>query len=199
MTYVWHGMAVKRTAPWRVGRKRGLHLRKRHGFLAHSREYIWPSMGLRAFVRWLMLKLLRQADRPHYVALGVAIGVMVGFSPVIGTHTLLILAFCVVLRASFLAGLTGSMISNPWTVGPILAGSFKIGHWILGATPAQGLTVEHLNTLSWGQMADHFVLLAEHIIVPMIVGGLVLSAPIALIAYISVYWWLRCRRDRDAV
>jgi uncharacterized protein len=190
-------MDTRRVKPWRTGRKRGVHASHRHGFGAHMREHVWPSMGLVAFGRWVMLKLLRQADRPHYVALGAAIGIMVAFFPIVGTHTVIIFVLCMLLRASFLAALASSMISNPWTVGPIWAGSFHLGHWLLGAQPSRGMTVEHLNTLSWQQLADHFVVLAEHVLIPTTVGGAVLSAPLAMLGYGCVYWWLRRSRVKD--
>ena len=60
-------------------------------------------MGMRAFGRWILLKLLRLADDPYKVSMGVGIGTWVNFVPVPGTHTLICLAVCWLLRGSFIA------------------------------------------------------------------------------------------------
>lgn len=186
------------TKPWRPRRKRGVHESKRKGLAANLREYMWPSMGIMAFGRWAGLKLLRQVGRPHYVALGAAIGVMVAFFPVLGTHTLLIGFFCLLLGGSFLAGLVSSMLANPWTIGPMWAASFHLGRRILGMTPGSSHAIEHLNAMSWNGILGRITELMSHVILPTIVGGVVIGGPLAVLVYVLVYWRLRARRVRNA-
>jgi uncharacterized protein (DUF2062 family) len=155
-------------------------------------------MGLVAFGRWAALKLVRQSQQPHFVALGVAIGVAVAFFPILGTHMLIIALFCTLLRASFIAALVGSMLANPWTIGPMWAASFHLGRRILGMTPGGEGAIEHLNALGWGAFVERFWELLNHIIMPTIVGGALIGGPLAVGVYVIVYWWLRQRRGKEA-
>lgn len=179
---------------WRAWRVRGVHANHRHGAVAHMREFIWPTMGLKAFARWIWLKLVRQANQPHYVALGAALGVITAFFPILGTHLLLVAALCALLRASFVAGMLGTMVANPWTIGPMWAASFHLGRKILGMTPGSDHAIEHLNGMSWSVLMARLDILLDHVIMPTIVGGVVIGGPLAVLVYAVVYWRLRVRR-----
>lgn len=184
--------------PWRPDRQRGVHASHRHGLAAHLREFIWPTIGLVAFGRWIFLKLLRQAHRPHFVALGLAIGVLVAFFPILGTHVILVVVLTTIFRASFISALLGTMLANPWTVGPMWALSFHLGRRMLGMTPGNEHAVEHLNRISWVGLWDRLYVLLDHVILPTVLGGLVIGGPVAVLIYVIVYWWLRKRRGKAA-
>lgn len=183
---------------WRPTRKRGVHESHRHGLAQNLREFVWPTMGIVAFGRWMALKLLRQANRPHYVALGAALGVMTGFFPILGTHTLIMAGLCFSLRASFVAAMLGSMIANPWTIGPMWAASFHLGRKILGMGPGSAQAIDHLNGMGWGTILGRLDVLLGHVILPTVVGGIFLGGPLAVLVYVIVYWRLRRRRARSA-
>ena len=184
---------------WRALRKRGVHVTRRHTRWEHMREYVWPTMGIVAFLRWMMLMILRQANRPHYVALGAAFGIIVAFFPVLGTHTLLLLLLCGVFGGSFVAAmLSSSIISNPWVLGPVWAVSFHLGRRMLGMTPGSAHAVDHLNGMSWGVMVQRLDVLVSHVILPTILGGLLIGGPLAVAVYVLVYWRLRVRRGKGA-
>jgi uncharacterized protein (DUF2062 family) len=181
---------------WRAYRKRGIHARHRHGLWAKMREFIWPSIGIVAFFRWMGLRLLRQTHKPHYVALGAAIGIMVAFWPIVGTHTALLLVLCSLLGGSFVAAFLTSMLANPWTIGPMWAASFHVGRKFLGMTPGSDRAVEHLNHMSWFELWQKLEGVVTHIIFPTVVGGLVIGGPVAFAVYLLVYWQLRVRRGK---
>ena len=184
---------------WKPHRRRGVHASRRHGMWAHLHEYVWPSMGMVAFFRWMWLKLLRQTNRPHYVALGAAFGIIVAFFPILGTHTVLLLVLCGVFGGSFVAAMvSSSLLSNPWALGPVWALSFHLGRKVLGMAPGGVHDIEHLNGLSWGAIVQKLDVLLSHVILPTIVGGMLIGGPLAAAVYGMVYWRLRVRRAKGA-
>lgn len=61
------------------------------------------------------------------VARGVAVGLFVGLTPTIGFQTVLMLAFCALLRGNFIAAFAVSWVSNPLTVTPLYVGYYLLG------------------------------------------------------------------------
>lgn len=182
---------------WKPQRKRGVAYSKRHGVWANVREFLWPSMGMRALARLMWLKLVRQAGRPHYVALGAALGIAVAFFPILGTHTILLIILCGLLGGSFVASMvSSSILSNPWVIGPVWAVSFHLGRKILGMGPGGEHAIEHLNRMSWGGIIERLDMVASHVLLPTIVGGAVIGGPLAVAVYGLVYWRLRRRRGK---
>jgi hypothetical protein len=179
---------------WREGRRRGVHKTKRIGFLPHVREYLWPSMGMRAFLRWTWLGLLRQAGKPHYVAMGFACGVWTAFFPLLGTHILVVALLCWVLGASFVAALAGTMIGNPWTYGPIWASSFRLGAKILHLP--KGTAHAALHEMHWRTLGADFSTLFHDVIWPTLLGGMIIGLPVAVFFYFVVYWQITLWRER---
>lgn len=180
--------------PWRVNRQRGVPASHRHGFMAHLREYLLPTMGLRAFGRWAMLKLLRQAHRPHYVALGTAMGVIVSFFPIPGTHTIILILLCAIFRGSIISAvLSSNILANPWTIVPMWVASFHYGRRLLGMPPGSEHAIERLGRISWLGLWQQLQVKVEYVIIPTIVGGWVIGVPLAIAIYILIYYWLRRR------
>jgi len=69
---------------------------------------------------------------PHYVALGMAIGVFVGVTPTIPFHTALALALSFLFRGSKAAAAIGVWFSNPVTIPFFYYGSYKVGAFFWG-------------------------------------------------------------------
>ncbi|MDO8302620.1 MAG: DUF2062 domain-containing protein [Sedimentisphaerales bacterium] len=84
------------------------------------------------FKRFIKLRILHVSDSPHRIALGVAIGVFVGWTPIIGPHMIMALALCALLRANKLVGVASVWISNPFTFGIIYGPSYIVGRAVVG-------------------------------------------------------------------
>jgi len=177
---------------------RGVPASRRNGLFMHMREFIWPSMGFVAMCRWAMLKLLRQASHPHYVARGAALGVMVSFFPILGTHTLLIAVLGYLFSASFVAAMLTSMLANPWTLPFMWAGSHKVGAVLLGSRLHHGPPL-HLDILHPSTFVQEVPDMLETVILPTMLGGFVIAIPLALLTYMVVFWRLRARRATQRV
>ncbi len=50
------------------------------------RELLWPRKGFLRPLRYLTMRILRLTASPHAVAVGVAAGVFVSWTPFIGVH-----------------------------------------------------------------------------------------------------------------
>lgn len=139
--------------------------------------------------RSALRRLLNLDDPPERTALAFAIGTFIAFSPLLGLHTILAALVSVVCRLNKLAILTGSFLSNPWTIAPIVGASWAIGRLIIGSPPVEApqaslsalFTAEfwHLIVAQWSQL------------LPFAVGAMILSTLSAAISYPLMLYILR--------
>lgn len=126
---------------------------------------------------------------PHYVALGMAVGVFVAVTPTIPFHTIIALAMAFALKASKPAAVIGVWFSNPITIPPFYYGSYKLGMLMLGRSDDPDPSVLTLMEL-FKQGVD--------ITIAMIVGGVVLGIVPAIGAYFVTRNFFRKLRARRA-
>ena len=146
------------------------------------REWIWPSMGFGRALTYLKHRIIRFNDTPHSIAAGLAMGVAISFSPLIGTHFVQVMIICFVLRFNVLAAFLGTVIGNPTTFPFIWAVSYALGHAILGffgiggpqSAPGEALPLEGL----WESFESF-----SHIFWPWMLGGYILCFLIWFPAY----------------
>ena len=81
--------------------------------------------------RFLKMRILHAGDSPHRIALGVALGLFVGWSPALGFHILIVLALSIPLRANKLAALASVWVTNPFTFVPVYYPSYLLGRKLL--------------------------------------------------------------------
>jgi len=121
------------------------------------------------------LKIKKLQGDPHYVALGMAIGVFVGVTPTIPFHTILAVALALVFRCSKPAAALGVWFANPVTIPFFYWASYKVG------------------LLFWGRSSDFDIQKYESVfdlfrlgldvLVVMILGGVLIAIPPAVIFY----------------
>lgn len=103
---------------------------------------------------------------PHYVAMGLAIGVFVGITPTIPFHTVLAVLLAFILRGSKVAAALGVWFSNPITAPIFYWGSYKAGMYLLG-NPAP-FDIKYESIL---ELLD----LGIEVTIAMISGGIILG------------------------
>jgi uncharacterized protein len=89
---------------------------------------------VRSFARTLrerFLALLHLDDPPWRVALALAIGVFISFTPFLGFQTLLALLVATVFRLNAAVVITGTWINLPWFMPFVYAGALKVGALLL--------------------------------------------------------------------
>ncbi len=79
-----------------------------------------------------MYRVLHADDPPHRLALGIAIGLFVTFTPLIGFQMVVSVFLAWLLRANKVVGVPIVWISNPFTIIPIYYPCYVLGCKILG-------------------------------------------------------------------
>jgi len=119
---------------------------------------------------------------PHYVAMGMAVGVFVAFTPTIPFHTILTIALAFVFRGSKPAALIGSWLNNPLTFPAFYYGSYKMGILMLGHNVPMTLKYDNIKGL-----LTH----GGDVAVAMIAGGVLLGILPAVGAYFLTFHLFR--------
>jgi uncharacterized protein len=81
--------------------------------------------------RFIKLRILHVSDSPHKIAMGVAIGLFIAWTPALGIHMILVLALCALLRANKIAGLASTWVCNPFTFGVVYIPSYFVGRAVV--------------------------------------------------------------------
>ncbi len=127
---------------------------------------------------------------PTSIASGVAIGVMVSFTPFIGMHTLLAMVLAWLFRANIVAAALGTIVGNPWTFPFIWTAVYYTGRLIL-AGEASGAA--HIGFEKVFQQSSHALMSFDFsdffqdvwpVLKPMIVG----CVPFCVAAWIISYY-----------
>lgn len=77
--------------------------------------------------------VLHADDPPDRIALGMAIGVFVTFTPTVGVQMAIVLFLTWLLRANTAVALPIVWVSNPFTMVPIYWSSYHVGRFMLAA------------------------------------------------------------------
>lgn len=85
----------------------------------------------RKFREFLVYRVLHVDDTPHRIALGVAIGLFIAWTPTVGFQMALTVLVAAVLRANKAAGVPLAWITNPATIAPIYGTNYLLGCWLL--------------------------------------------------------------------
>jgi len=147
-----------------------------------------------AYLGSLWTRLMELQGSPHAIAGGVAVGIFFGFTPLFGLKTLLCLAAAAMLRlnpiAAVLAVTFHDIVTPLWPV--LLRLEYQIGYFIL-SNPHQlppKMEMHHLKIhelFTWEIFAT--------IGLPLMLGGVIVGLPFAIVAYAGFFTFLT-RRER---
>jgi uncharacterized protein (DUF2062 family) len=122
----------------------------------------WKTNRIRGFID----RVKKLDGDPHYVAMGMAIGVFIGVTPTMPFHTVLAVGLAFLLRGSKAAAALGVWFSNPVTAPFFYIGSYKVGKYLLGNSVPFNLKYESLLELAH---------LGINVTIALIAGGLILG------------------------
>ena len=125
---------------------------------------------------------------PHYVAMGMAIGVFIGITPTMPFHTVLAVALAFILRGSKVAAALGVWFCNPITAPIFYWGSYKAGMYLLGNHAPFDVKFESIL-----ELLD----LGMDVTIAMIAGGVILGILPGIASYFitrKIITTLRLRR-----
>jgi len=128
------------------------------------------------------LKLLAIRDTPEAIAGGVAIGIFIGFTPLIGLKTVLTILLAWLTRCNILAAVIASAAHDIlWPVMPaIFLWEYKIGYWLLShphhlPPPLHEARLQMHAWRNWTRLLT--------VGKPLLLGSFVCSTPFALLSY----------------
>jgi uncharacterized protein (DUF2062 family) len=134
--------------------------------------------------RKIAVKLASLEGSTKHLSLSFAVGVLIGFSPFMGLHTVIALSLCFLTRINKPSLMIGCFINMPWVTVPYYTFSAWLGTVILGmpgvAFPA-GLGISDILSSDFpGWLLSQRVLL-----IPAFTGSLLLAGILAVLAYIT--------------
>lgn len=169
--------------------------------LEKTRAWAWPTTSFARSAQYFGKRVLRVNATPYAIAMGVAIGAFVSFTPLLGLHFLLALALAYLLRANVLASMLGTAVGNPITFPFIWALTFRVGRVILGS-PVHHAAQPQVDAPSAYTLEaiSGFFERAWPVIKPMLVGsiplGLTAAAACYAITYGTVVGYQKARASR---
>ena len=149
-------------------------------------------------VRTWLEQLLHTHDTPQRTAAAYALGVFLGFSPLLGLHTILGLILAFALNLNRVAVLLGVYSNLPWILLPYYTLATWLGAALLRAAPPPGLVealITALENRSWAEF-----LTAAGALKPVLwaftLGSTVGAALLSLIAYRVAFVMIVTHRKR---
>ena len=151
-----------------------------------------------------MIKILRHhcglddPSQPHRVALGVALGMFVAFTPTIGFQMVIVLALASVLRANKLVGVPLVWISNPLTIPAIFYAGYSLGRVVLGWPRLDPLWWRALAEppSGWWEITVFYWNRVAQIAAPLWLGLVLFGLLAAVASYCVVFYSLRNWQER---
>lgn len=133
--------------------------------------------------RDLYARFLKIRGTPREIALGMALGLMVGMSPTMGVQTIIAVFLASLLKWSKITAAIGVQITNPLTAPVIYGLTYMAGSKLTGIT--SGFDIREMLNL------DGLLLLigqAPSILLIMTLGGLIIGLPLAAAGYAVTFW-----------
>ncbi len=151
----------------------------------------------RGTLRRLGHALVHTGDSAERTALAYALGVFIGFSPLLGLHTLLAILLAVLFRLNRLAVLAGVYTHLPWFLAPYYGGVTVAGAWLLGQTvpPDLGVRIDTLMGLpSWGAQVEGLLTLLRPFFWSYAIGSSLGCTLLAALSYPLALTFIRRRK-----
>lgn len=141
------------------------------------------------FTRRLILPLRRAYDRfmrlrgtPREIAMGFALGLWVGMTPLMGLHILLAVALAALLKFNKIAAAIAVWITNAITAPFIYSLTYLIGTRITGMRGS----FEPMNTGGFALVTD-LIQRAPELFWNLTVGGFIVSVPLCIVGYHAAF------------
>lgn len=163
-------------------------------------------------VRFLEYKILHIDDSPHKIALGLAIGLFIAWTPLLGLHILLVIALSILLRANKFAALVSVWVSNIFTFAFIYYPSYLVGRAICDIFPRHRIMSGEQVSASFNELFApmnmltgfftkeywrEFVMLLKEIGPELWIGCFIVGGLVAVSAYVICYNIVKFHRTKN--
>jgi hypothetical protein len=146
-----------------------------------------------ARIREQFRALWRSHTSPRRLALALALGVLVGASPLWGLHTLIAVALSMLFGLNKPATVFGTFVSNPISAPFLLFFGLETGSWLLYGRTAplslQEIRV-HFRNPEWQDLLKEYLL-------PYCAGSVAVALALAFITFWLSLWLARTYRARS--
>lgn len=137
-------------------------------------------------VRWIIrayIRLFKLSGHPREIAAGFALGILVGMMPLVGGQMAIAAFLASLFRWNPLSAAMGVWITNPLTIPFVYSITYIVGMKVL----LYFTTLPFPAQLRWRDWAK-LLSTSPQIILALIIGGLLLGIPLAILSYHLVYW-----------
>lgn len=134
--------------------------------------------------------ILSVKGSPGEIALAFAVGLFIGFSPLLGLHTVLAIFFAFLFRMNKLVTLMGSYMINPWTIIP----AYTFCTWFGIKLTGDGKTSAYVNFKEIDM--SNILTALKGLLLPFVVGTLTVGLVASVISYLLIYHFLKKLRGR---
>lgn len=155
---------------------------------------------MRSALRRLGQALLHTGDSPERTAIAFATGVFIGFSPLLGFHTILAIVIAIVFRLNRLAVLAGAYVNLPWFMAPYYGGVTVAGAWLLGQSVPPDLAARLDGLLAlpgWRAQVEGVLTVLRPFFGAYALGSSLGCTLLAALAYPAALRFVRHRRRRE--
>ena len=123
----------------------------------------------------------RLSDSPSRIAMGLACGVAVSFTPFFGFHVVLAIMLSFIIRGNLFSAAIGTIVGNPLTFSFILPLTYNVGAAVSGSEETR-----HFSELIDGhKLITHPFEALEPVFYTMVTGGLILGVLVGWLCYFS--------------
>ncbi len=159
------------------------------------RELLWPTMGWNRTLIYIGHRLVRLKDTTYSLAMGLAIGAAVSFTPTPGTHILQAAGFAWLFRSNLISSFIGTLVGNPWTLPLMWWSSYKVGEF---AFEAVGLEVRRMPAeFTWAHLVAEIKADPVELFLPWLVGGYIMAALSIPVTYVIFHFLVLHARARQ--
>lgn len=150
--------------------------------LQNLKEIFWPTMGWIRAVKYTKHRIVRLSDSSHKIALGLAFGAAISFTPLVGTHFIQAGILAYLFRANMVASLVGTFVGNPWTFPFMWWSAIAFGSFLFGIVglPAETALPDEVN---FRVVFDLFKNEPLRIFGPWFLGGYLIALLSLLVSY----------------
>ena len=165
------------------------------------RHYLWPKTGWVRSVKYVAYRLRRLKGSANSIAVGVAWGIAVSFTPFYFLHIGIAIVGSWFMGGSLLAAAIGTLFLNPLTFPFISLLTYSIGSYFLDLSASfEGMgdvSIDHIfdnfsasfegmEVVSIGYIFDTFLEILMPFLLPMAVGGILVGIASWILVFLSV-------------
>lgn len=161
------------------------------------------SLRLSKRIAAKLWEILKEKDPPHKIALGMALGIFVGFLPIMGIQMAVVTLFAIPLRGNLKAAVAGVWISNPITFIPLYWANYQFGVLFCAHRKVSweefGGKMATASNWDWSAIKSSLTSLMNmgaDVFVPLWLGSTILAVFFGVITYFVAYRWVVFYRNK---